>query len=58
MAIRARDAGLELAMKSGGELRSPPPETVFLHRKLIGSFLLCGRINARLNAQAVLKEFL
>lgn len=58
VAVRARDAGLELAMKSGGELRSPPPETVFLHRKLVGSFLLCGRIRAQLNAQEVIKEFL
>ena len=40
------------------ELRSPPPETVFLHRKLIGSFLLCGRIRARLNVQRLMLEFL
>jgi len=58
VAPRARDAGFELAWKSGGELRSPPPETVFLHRKLIGSFLLCGRIRARVNVQKLLREFL
>jgi predicted unusual protein kinase regulating ubiquinone biosynthesis (AarF/ABC1/UbiB family) len=58
VAPRARDAGLELAMKSSRELRSPPPETVFLHRKLIGSFLLCGRIRARLNVQRLVQEFL
>jgi predicted unusual protein kinase regulating ubiquinone biosynthesis (AarF/ABC1/UbiB family) len=58
VAPRARDAGFELAWKSRGELRSPPPETVFLHRKLIGSFLLCSRIKARVNVQKLLKEFL
>ena len=58
VAPRARDAGLELAMSNSRELRSPPPETVFLHRKLVGSFLLCGRIKARLNVQRLMKEFL
>ena len=58
VAPRARDAGLELAMSNSRELRSPPPETVFLHRKLIGSFMLCGRIKARLNVQRLLREFL
>jgi predicted unusual protein kinase regulating ubiquinone biosynthesis (AarF/ABC1/UbiB family) len=58
VAPRARDAGFELAWKSRGELRSPPPETVFLHRKLIGSFLLCGRIRAKVNVQELLREFL
>ncbi len=58
VAPRARDAGFELAWKSRGELRSPPPETVFLHRKLIGSFLLCGRIRARVNVQKLLWEHL
>ena len=58
VAPRARDAGFELAWKSRGELRSPPPETVFLHRKLIGSFLLCGRIRARVNVQELLREYL
>ncbi len=58
MTARARDQGLEMALKSRGELRSPPPETVFLHRKLVGSFLLCARIKARVNVQALILEHL
>ena len=41
-------------MSNSRELRSPPPETVFLHRRLVGSFLLCGRIKARLNVQRLM----
>jgi len=48
---RARDAGIEMLFSSGGEFRAPPPETVFLHRKLVGSFLVCARIGARVNVQ-------
>jgi predicted unusual protein kinase regulating ubiquinone biosynthesis (AarF/ABC1/UbiB family) len=55
---RARDHGLDMAMKSRGELRSPPPETVFLHRKLIGSFLVCARIRARVDVQKLILQYL
>jgi len=37
-----------------GDLRAPPPETVFLHRKLIGSFLLCARIGARVDVRSLI----
>ena len=47
---RVRDAGLDLVFRHGF-LQPPPPETVFLHRKLVGSFLLCARIRAQVNVQ-------
>jgi predicted unusual protein kinase regulating ubiquinone biosynthesis (AarF/ABC1/UbiB family) len=55
---RARDAGFEMLWASGGQFRAPPPETVFLHRKLIGSFLLCARLKARVDVQALISEYL
>lgn len=53
--VRARDLGLEVLMRSG--LRSPPPETLFLHRKLIGTFLICARLHARVNVHALVERF-
>jgi predicted unusual protein kinase regulating ubiquinone biosynthesis (AarF/ABC1/UbiB family) len=55
---RARDAGIEMLFNSGGEFRAPPPETVFLHRKLVGSFLVCARIQARVRVQDLIKTYL
>ncbi len=49
---RVRDLGFDLAFRRGF-LRPPPPETVFLHRKLVGSFLLCARIRARVDVNAL-----
>ena len=57
LAARARDAGLDLVFRSGF-LRPPPPETVFLHRKLVGSFLLCARIRARFDCQSLVRPYL
>jgi len=58
LASRARDAGFEMLFSSHGEFRAPPPETIFLHRKLVGSFLLCARIRARVNVQKLIRPFL
>ena len=52
---RARDLGMALAFRSG--LRSPPPETIFLHRKLLGNFLICARLRARVNVHALIERF-
>jgi predicted unusual protein kinase regulating ubiquinone biosynthesis (AarF/ABC1/UbiB family) len=57
LATRTRDAGLDLAFRKGF-LRTPPPETVFLHRKLVGTFLLCGRIRAHVDVRACIEPFL
>jgi predicted unusual protein kinase regulating ubiquinone biosynthesis (AarF/ABC1/UbiB family) len=57
LASRVRDLGFDLAFRRG-LLRSPPPETIFLHRKLVGSFLLLARIGARVDARALVLPFL
>jgi len=56
IAARARESGMELTFKRGF-LRPPPPETIFLHRKLGGTFLLCVRIRARVNVRALVQQF-
>jgi predicted unusual protein kinase regulating ubiquinone biosynthesis (AarF/ABC1/UbiB family) len=53
LAARARELGLDLTFKRGF-LRPPPPQTIFLHRKLGGTFLLCNRIRARVDVRALL----
>jgi len=58
LVARARDAGIEMLFNSQGEFRAPPPETVFLHRKLVGSFLVCARIQARVRVQDLIKPYL
>ncbi len=57
LASRARSAGFDLAFRRGF-LRAPPPETIFLHRKLGGTFLLCNRIRARVGAHALIAPYL
>ncbi len=54
---RVRALGLDLAFRRG-LLRAPPPATIFLHRKLVGSFLLLARIGARVDARALVLPFL
>ena len=54
---RVRDLGFDLAFRRG-LLRSPPPETIFLHRKLVGSFLLLARIGARVDARSLVLQCL
>jgi predicted unusual protein kinase regulating ubiquinone biosynthesis (AarF/ABC1/UbiB family) len=53
MPARARDLGLEMVAR--GLLRPPPPDTVFLHRKLAGVFLLCAWLRARVDVGSLLR---
>ena len=55
---RGREAGLEIFFEDMSEYRVPPPETMFLHRKLVGCFMLCSRIGARVDVQELISPFL
>ena len=55
---RGREAGLEMFFEDMSEYKVPPPETIFLHRKLVGSFMLCSRIGARVDAQKLIIPYL
>ncbi|MCL4183167.1 MAG: AarF/ABC1/UbiB kinase family protein [Burkholderiaceae bacterium] len=49
---RSRALGFDLGIRQG-LLRVPPPQTMFLHRKLVGSFLLLAHIGARVDARSL-----
>ena len=54
--LRVKRLGYDLGMR--GLIRAPPPETIFLHRKLVGSFLLLARIGARVDVRALVLDAL
>jgi hypothetical protein len=54
---RARSLGIDLGIRQG-LLRTPPPETLFLHRKLVGSFLMLAHVKARVDARALVLPLL
>jgi predicted unusual protein kinase regulating ubiquinone biosynthesis (AarF/ABC1/UbiB family) len=54
---QVRNRALEMMLGSS-EFHAPPAETAFLHRKLIGSFLLCARIHARVDMQSLVLRYL
>ncbi|MEO8124080.1 MAG: AarF/ABC1/UbiB kinase family protein [Burkholderiales bacterium] len=55
--VRIRNLAFELAVRRR-LLRTPPPETLFLHRKLVGSFLLLARLGAKVDARSLILPFL
>ncbi len=57
LAARVRDASMKLGFEHGF-WRPPPPETLFLQRKLGGTFLLCARLGARVDARSLLEDAL
>ena len=52
LAARAQNVGMELAFAEGMR-RPPPPELVFINRKLAGTFLLCAQLGARVDTAAI-----
>ncbi|MEP4052788.1 MAG: AarF/ABC1/UbiB kinase family protein [Litorimonas sp.] len=55
MALELRDRGLEIA--GNRELwHVPPPETVFLQRKLGGMYMLATRLGAQINVAQVIRD--
>jgi predicted unusual protein kinase regulating ubiquinone biosynthesis (AarF/ABC1/UbiB family) len=54
---RARDLGFDLAIKRG-LLKAPPPDTMFLHRKLAGMYLLVARLGARVDVRKLIQPLL
>lgn len=55
--LRAREASMALVFERRF-WRPPPPPTIFLQRKLGGTFLLCVRLRARVDARALLEAAL
>jgi hypothetical protein len=57
LATRAATLGVDLGIRQR-LLRAPPPETIFLHRKLVGSFLALAHIKARVDVRALILPLL
>ncbi|MFN3593257.1 MAG: ABC1 kinase family protein, partial [Thiobacillaceae bacterium] len=52
---RLRDSSYALGFDQG-HWRPPPPDLIFLHRKLAGCFLLCARLGARVDVARHLRR--
>jgi len=56
LALRLRDKGM--ALRGGGFVHVPPPVTLFLHRKIGGTYLLATNLKAQVNVAALVRPFL
>lgn len=57
LSMALRDKGMQLAGKR--ELwHVPPPETVFIQRKLGGIYMLASRLRARVNVSALIRDYI
>ena len=54
---RLRALGTELTLGKGF-FRPPPIDSMHLHRKIGGTYLLCARLRARVNVRAIAEPFL
>ena len=54
---RAREVAVDLAFHHSA-FRVPPPDAVFMNRKLAGMFLLCARLRARVDVRTLLEAAL
>ena len=54
---RLRNLGYQLSFDHGS-WQAPPSDTVFLHRKLAGTFLLCARLSARVDVRTLMAPYL
>jgi hypothetical protein len=52
-----RELGLELALGKGF-WRPPPIDSLYLHRKLGGTYLLAARLRARVDLRGLIVHFL
>ena len=55
IATRIRDAGVEL--RTGGYVQVPRPVTVFIHRKIVGVYLMATRMRARVDVNGLLMPY-
>jgi predicted unusual protein kinase regulating ubiquinone biosynthesis (AarF/ABC1/UbiB family) len=58
---RAKSLGIAMFMDGIGSAEQyavPPPEASFLHRKLVGCYMLSSRLKARFNVQDLIRPYL